>query len=98
MIGISFSALVRCCKGRIAAMLALICCVMAGPANAQPSEIKDLRSEFIVDFWQTDQGLPDNFITSMAQTPDGYIWVGTFNGLARFNGSEFVAFDSGNTP
>jgi signal transduction histidine kinase/ligand-binding sensor domain-containing protein len=75
--------------------LAWVCNSQAQETNSQP---KDLRSEYVVDFWQTEQGLPDNFITSLAQSPDGYLWVGTFSGLARFNGAEFVSFDPANTP
>jgi len=49
--------------------------------------------------WDTDAGLPDSLVTSIAQTPDGYLWVGTLHGgLARFDGSRFVNFDPGNTP
>src|SRR5688572_31804953 len=62
------------------------------------AEVEFLDSQYIVDVWQTEQGLPDNFITAIRQTPDGYIWVATFNGLARFNGVEFVIFDAANTP
>ena len=60
--------------------------------------IQPLESEYIVDFWQTEQGLPDNSVNAITQTPDGYLWIATFNGLARFNGVEFVVFDSANTP
>lgn len=48
--------------------------------------------------WQTDDGLPDSSVTSIAQSPDGYLWVGTYNGLARFDGNSFVVFDPENTP
>ena len=37
-------------------------------------------------------------MTSIAQTRDGYIWVGTYNGLARFDGNRFVTYDPVNTP
>lgn len=37
-------------------------------------------------------------MTAVAQTPDGYLWVGTYNGLARFDGVNFVTFDPDNTP
>lgn len=37
-------------------------------------------------------------MTAIAQTPDGYLWFGTYNGLARFDGVQFVNFDSFNTP
>jgi signal transduction histidine kinase/ligand-binding sensor domain-containing protein len=48
--------------------------------------------------WQLEEGLPGLSITSIAQTPDGYLWLGTFNGLARFDGPNFTVFDAGNTP
>jgi len=36
--------------------------------------------------WQTDNGLPQNWVSSIAQTPDGYLWIGTrYGGLARFD-------------
>jgi signal transduction histidine kinase/ligand-binding sensor domain-containing protein len=41
--------------------------------------------------WQTDEGLPDNSVTGVAQTPDGYLWVATYGGLVRFNGTDFTA-------
>jgi hypothetical protein len=60
--------------------------------------VESIDSEYLVDTWQTERGLPDNFVNAIAQTPEGYLWVATFNGLARFNGVEFVVFDAANTP
>jgi ligand-binding sensor domain-containing protein/signal transduction histidine kinase len=48
--------------------------------------------------WQTDEGLPDNAVQAIAQTRDGYLWVGTRGGLAKFDGLSFTAFGPGNTP
>ena len=48
--------------------------------------------------WLREQGLPQNSVTSILQTHDGYIWIGTYNGLARFDGARFVCFNSDNTP
>ena len=45
--------------------------------------------EFTVDQWTTVNGLPQNSVNAIAQTPDGYIWVGTFGGLARFDALRF---------
>ena len=47
--------------------------------------------------WQTDAGLPDNYVQGMAQTPDSYLWIATQNGLARFDGVKFTVFDKSNT-
>jgi ligand-binding sensor domain-containing protein/signal transduction histidine kinase len=48
--------------------------------------------------WQTDEGLPDNVVQSIAQTLDGFLWVGTRQGLARFDGATFTSFNAKNTP
>jgi ligand-binding sensor domain-containing protein/signal transduction histidine kinase len=48
--------------------------------------------------WQIDEGLPDNLVQAITQTRDGYLWVGTSEGLARFDGTEFMAFTPKNTP
>lgn len=47
--------------------------------------------------WQTAQGLPQNSVLAIAQTPDGYLWLGTEEGVARFDGVRFKAFNK-NTP
>lgn len=48
--------------------------------------------------WQTETGLPQNTVHSVAQTVDGYIWVATEEGVARFDGASFRVFDRQNTP
>ena len=48
--------------------------------------------------WQTEDGLPENVVTAVVQTRDGYLWVGTYDGLARFDGAGFTVFDDKNTP
>ncbi len=52
---------------------------------------------YVTESWRVEEGLPDNRVTSLAQTPDGYLWVGTPSGLARFDGIRFEVFH-GNTP
>jgi len=41
--------------------------------------------------WQREQGLPENYVRTLAQTPDGYIWVGTDEGVSRFDGVNFFS-------
>jgi ligand-binding sensor domain-containing protein/signal transduction histidine kinase len=53
---------------------------------------------YIPRLWQAEDGLPQNMVQAVTQTRDDYIWVGTKNGLARFDGIRFTVFDSGNTP
>ncbi len=47
---------------------------------------------FLAQNWQTDDGLPQNSVTSIIQSRDGYLWMGTFNGLVRFDGVRFKVF------
>lgn len=51
--------------------------------------------ELKVDVWSAPDGLPQNTITALAQTPDGYLWIGSQEGVARFNGATFLTFDQG---
>jgi ligand-binding sensor domain-containing protein/signal transduction histidine kinase len=44
---------------------------------------------FTLSTWTTEQGLPQSFITAIDQTPDGFLWIGTEGGLARFDGLNF---------
>jgi len=55
-------------------------------------------TQYIHDTWQTRDGLPQNTITAIAQTADGYLWMGTREGLIRFDGVRFKVFDSTTTP
>ena len=51
-----------------------------------------------VDHWTTDNGLPQNTVRAIVQTRDGYLWLTTFDGLARFDGVHFTVFNKSNTP
>jgi ligand-binding sensor domain-containing protein/signal transduction histidine kinase len=48
--------------------------------------------------WQATDGLPEQTVQAFAQTPDGFLWVGTTGGLLRFDGAHFTLFDRQNTP
>lgn len=45
-----------------------------------------------MDTWNSEQGLPNNTVNAITQTRDGFLWVGTDNGLARFDGKQFRSF------
>lgn len=49
--------------------------------------------EFLVQSWTRESGLPANTVTAVTQTPEGYLWIGTFGGLARFDGVRFTTID-----
>jgi ligand-binding sensor domain-containing protein/signal transduction histidine kinase len=66
------------------------------PAKAGTAESSD--ASFIVDAWSTEEGLPQSSVISVIQARDGYLWLGTLNGLVRFDGNRFTVFDENNTP
>ena len=58
-----------------------------GSAAAQPEP-------FVREAWTVRDGMPVNAVTALLQSRDGYVWVGTFDGLARFDGVRFVLFNA----
>ncbi len=42
--------------------------------------------------WQREQGLPQNSVRALTQTRDGYLWIGSDDGVVRFDGVRFVSF------
>ncbi len=56
------------------------------------SPVSLIAKENLFKTWNTANGLPQNSVLSIAQTPDGYIWLATFDGLARFDGVRFKVF------
>ncbi len=56
------------------------------------------EGRFRFDSYTTDNGLPQNGVRGIVQTPDGYLWFTTFDGLVRFDGVKFTVFDKNNTP
>lgn len=57
-----------------------------------------LEDDFLVASYTTEEGLPQNSVTGIFQTPDGYLWMSTYNGLARFDGVKFAVFNSASAP
>jgi ligand-binding sensor domain-containing protein/signal transduction histidine kinase len=55
-------------------------------------------TQYTQTVWATEQGLPSNSVVAIAQTTEGYLWIGTEEGLARFDGVRFTIFDKKNTP
>ena len=86
-----FSALARACL-----LLTIFFCFGNTPAQAL-MPIKTL-TQYVHEVWQQEDGLPEDDVTTITQTRDGYIWLGTEAGLVRFDGIRFTVFDQSNTP
>jgi signal transduction histidine kinase/ligand-binding sensor domain-containing protein len=76
------TALVR--RVRIVAWLALIVLSTAIGIAAE--------SRWAARVWQSDDGLPNNNVLRLAQTAEGYVWITTMGGLARFDGQRFETY------
>jgi ligand-binding sensor domain-containing protein/tRNA A-37 threonylcarbamoyl transferase component Bud32 len=53
-------------------------------------------TQYALNTWKTERGLPNNTVLAIAQDHSGYLWLGTAEGLVRFDGVNFVTFDSRN--
>lgn len=86
-------------KGYLFGNLVLLILLFPGFGIAAHLNVVDkpVTSDFLVKKWTTRDGLPQNTVTSIVQTSDGYLWLGTFGGLARFDGVKFDVFDAANT-
>jgi len=71
------------------AVLTMVC--FAASANALSSN--KAISEFIRDRWDAGAGFPGGRVNAFAQTPDGYLWIATEEGLVRFDGLNFVLIE-----
>src|SRR5215831_12027328 len=67
--------------------------------SAKSQTAPQASADYLIRVWNSEDGLPQNSVNCLAQTPDGYLWVGTRSGvLARFDGTRFVIFNPQTTP
>jgi ligand-binding sensor domain-containing protein len=68
-------------------------------AAAQPARPPaDAPPRFTITGWSTEHGLPSNVARDIRQTPDGYLWLASFEGLVRFDGVMFRSFAEAEIP
>ena len=77
-------------RGLLSILLIAVC------AEARALDPSLQPSQYVLDNWQIPEGLPQTSALAVVRTPDGYLWVGTQEGLARFDGVRFTVFDSDN--
>jgi len=76
--------------------LAILAVFLAAPAFALDPSFQ--ITQYVQTVWRAPQTLPHDDVTAIVQTRDGYLWVGTVEGLVRFDGVRSVIFDKSNTP
>jgi signal transduction histidine kinase/ligand-binding sensor domain-containing protein/DNA-binding response OmpR family regulator len=83
-----------CMRQVLGGLLAVLLIAVGAPALALEPSLQP--SQYVLDNWQIPEGLPQTSVQAIARTPDGYLWVGTQEGLARFDGVRFTVFDTNN--
>ncbi|HYB95243.1 MAG TPA: two-component regulator propeller domain-containing protein [Vicinamibacterales bacterium] len=72
---------------------ALVVAILAITPSAYALDPAKAISQYVHLVWDSDDGLPQNSVSAVVQTHDGYIWFGTQEGLVRFDGVRFTVFD-----
>jgi ligand-binding sensor domain-containing protein/signal transduction histidine kinase len=85
------------CKTRLGVLLVLFLSASVWNEAALALDPKKAITQYVRDVWTVENGLPQNSVPAITQTSDGYLWFGTSQGLARFDGIRFTVFNTGNT-
>ncbi|WP_395788576.1 two-component regulator propeller domain-containing protein [Aquimonas sp.] len=75
---------------RVFLLVALALAAVLRPLAA--AERKPL-DQYFQETWTTREGLPHNSVNAITQTADGYLWIGTWEGVSRYSGHGFRTFD-----
>ena len=67
-------------------------------ASAQALDPQRAITQYTHRSWRLDDGLPNSTVRGIVQTSDRYIWLATYDGLARYNGDSFTRFENSNLP
>lgn len=78
---------------RVVASIIAMVAASSLPLRGQATRALTAPPAHTIDQWTTADGLPQNSVNAIVQTPDGYLWVGTFGGLARFDGTSFTLME-----
>ncbi|MBN1209149.1 MAG: response regulator [Myxococcaceae bacterium] len=94
----SMSSWGQCGMGGRASIGSLILAILLAGMPSLALDSRRLISQYSRQAWGNEDGLPQNTVFAIQQTRDGYLWVGTWEGLVRFDGASFTVFDRHNTP
>ena len=68
----------------------------AGQVSGLPADRRP--SQYVHDAWTKEDGLPLDMVGAVQQTPDGYLWLATQQGVARYDGLNFTVYDALSVP
>jgi len=72
----------------------MLTCAITAPALEPSTPLANYSRQA----WGLENGLPQNTVQALVQTPDGFVWLGTEVGLVRFDGNSFQVFDKNSNP
>ena len=81
-----------------------ICFLLMAVVMGRAQQLQELKTrpetspDYVITRWSMENGLPSDGVRAVVQTRDGYVWVATYNGLARFDGMRFHVYNDANTP
>ena len=90
-----------CHRGSCSNVLTGVFAVLLGALAVTSAHALDPHktvAQYAHEVWTTKNGLPEADVMAIVQTRDGYVWVGSEEGLARFDGVNFTVFDRRNSP
>ena len=89
-----------CCCRRAISLLILLLALLLQKLHAQTNLdcLLDASPDYVIRHFRMQDGLPSDQVRAVLQTHEGYLWVATQDGLARFNGEGFRDFSQANTP
>src|SRR5688572_15732647 len=87
----------------VASMASVGAALAAGdgrPSSSPPLALNPHRAmtQYVRTVWQRAEGLPQNTVSDILQTRDGYLWAATQDGLVRFDGARFTVFNTSTDP
>ena len=82
-------------RSRVEAAAIIACGILVSPASEPRVQPTGLGATYEVS--PIEQGWQPSTVTSLIQAGSGYLWLGTYNGLLRYDGVRFTLYDSGNT-
>ncbi len=75
----------------------LLACLLLPRGGYALDPGKDI-TQYVHDTWGLEEGLPQNSIHTIIQARNGYLWMGSMEGLIRFDGKRFTVYDKSNVP
>jgi diguanylate cyclase (GGDEF)-like protein len=85
-------------RGLVRGRLALVLILLFLGFSAFALDTGRALTQARLSVWTNESGLPQTTINAIVQTTDGYLWMGTEEGLARFDGVRFVTSDRQTAP